>query len=186
MLDKAIIEFLSNKKDDYLKKNIKTNSSEEDILKLTQEANEKFALENWLIDASKRAKQLSLTTHPAKFVHPNAKASSIIANTKKANDGLLRSGNVNVEIDVFGNAAALDVEKFLRIKLQDQQTVLQHLEQNTDTIKQQFDTTHTDFDSIRNAFLLIKISDLKQSSDKLKQVYFPVDSDYHLLSILNA
>ena len=186
MLDEAIIEFLESKKEDYLKKKVKTNTSDEEKLQYQQEAQEKYALESWLIDASKRAKQLSLTTHPAKFVHPNAKASSIIANNPKENDGLLRSGNVEVELDIFGNAAALDVEKFLRIQLQDNKTVLQHLESNSDTIQQQFKTKNTNYDDIRNGLMQIKQSDLDQTSEKLKQVYFPVTDDYHLLSILNA
>ncbi len=185
MLDKAITEFFENKKQDYLKKNIKPISSSEDKQKFTQEAEEKYALENWLIDASPRAKQLSLTSHPAKFVHPNAKASSIIVNTKKDNDGFLRSGNVEVELDVFGNAAALDVEKFLRIKLQDNKTVFQHLEQNTDVIRQQLETKNTNFEDIKNGFMRMKLSALEQTSEKVKQVYFPVGEDYHLLSILN-
>lgn len=186
MLDKAITAFLGNKKQDYLKKNIKHNSSDEDKQKFAQEAEEKYALENWLLDASQRAKQLSLTSHPAKFVHPNAKASSIIVNSPKNSDGLLRSGNVEVDLDVFGNAAALDVEKFLRIKLQDSKTILQHLEDDTDVIKQQFETKNTNFDEIREGFIQVKHSDLDQTSEKLKQIYFPVDNDYHLLSILNA
>ncbi len=186
MLDKAITEFLNNKKQDYLKKNSKPNTSDEDRQMFTQEAAEKYNLENWLLDASQRAKQLSLTSHPAKFVHPNAKASSIIVDAKKESDGLLRSGNVEVELDVFGNAAALDVEKFLRIKLQDSQTVLQHLEQNTEVIKQQFKTENTQFEDIRNGFMQIQLSDLDQTSEKLKQIYFPECDDYHLLSILNA
>ncbi len=186
MLDKAIAEFLDSKKQDYLKKNLKPNSSEEDKQGFTQKASEKYDLENWLIDASQRAKQLSLTSHPAKFVHPNAKTSSIIVDAKKDNDGLLRSGNVEVELDAFGNAAALDVEKFLRIKLADKNTVFQHLEQNTETIKQQFKTGNTEFEKIREGFMQIKLSDLEQTSEKLKQVYFPVGNDYHLLSILNA
>ena len=186
MLDKAITEFLDSKKQDYLKKNSKPNTSDEDRQRFTQEAAEKYNLENWLLDASQRAKQLSLTSHPAKFVHPNAKASSIIVDAKKESDGLLRSGNVEVELDVFGNAAALDVEKFLRIKLQDSQTVLQHLEQNTEVIKQQFKTENTKLEDIRHGFMQITLSDLDQTSEKLKQVYFPVGDDYHLLSILNA
>jgi CRISPR-associated protein Csy1 len=186
MQDEAIKDFLENKKEDYLKKNVKTNSSDEDKLRVTQEAAEKYNLETWLLDASLRAKQLSLTSHPAKFIHPNAKTSSIIADVKKENDGLLRSGNVEVELDVFGNAAALDVEKFLRVELQDKQTVLQHIEQNTDAIKQQLSTGNINFDDVRNAFMQIKCSDLDQSSEKLKQVYFPIANGYHLLSILNA
>jgi len=186
MLDKAITEFLKNKKQDYLKKHIKANTSDEDKLVFNQEAEEKYALENWLMDASSRAKQLSLTSHPAKFVHPNAKASSIIVNSKKDNDGLLRSGNIEVELDVFGNAAALDVEKFLRIELQDRKTVLQHLDSNSEDIKKQFETKNTNYEEIRNGFMKIKHSDLEQTSEKLKQVYFPVEENYHLLSILNA
>jgi CRISPR-associated protein Csy1 len=186
MLDKAITEFLDNKKQDYLKKKVKSHTSEEDKLIFTQEAQGKYALEAWLVDASNRAKQLSLTSHPAKFVHPNAKASSIIVNAQPENDGLLRSGNVKVELDIFGNAAALDVEKFLRIKLQDDKTVFQHLDENTESIKQQFKTSGTNFDEIRTGFMQIKLSDLEQTNEKIKQVYFPIDDDYHLLSILNA
>jgi len=186
MLDKAITEFLESKKEDYLKKKVKTNTSDEDKRQFKQEAQEKYSLESWLIDASKRAKQLSLTTHPAKFVHPNAKASSIIANKPKDNDGLLRSGNVEVDLDIFGNAAALDVEKFLRVKLQDNRTILQHLDENSDSIQQQFNTDNTNYDDVRNGLMQVKQSDLEQTSEKLKQVYFPVAGDYHLLSILNA
>ncbi len=186
MLDTAITEFLENKKQDFLKKKIKSNTSEEDGYKYQQQAHEKYSLEGWLTDASNRAKQLSLSSHPAKFVHPDAKVSSIIADSKKENDGLLRSGNVEAELDVFGNAAALDVEKFLRIVLQDGKTILQHLEENTDFIKQQFHAEGIDFEAISNSFLQVKHSDLNQTSEKIKQVYFPVEESYHLLSVLNA
>ncbi len=185
MLDTAITEFLDNKKADFLKKKIDATTVEDKIIAFKQEANDKYSLQNWLIDASNRASQLSITSHPAKFIHPNAKTTSIIANCKQKNDGLLRSGNVTVDLDVFGNAAALDVEKFLRLELQDKQTILQHLENNTDYIQQQFNIKGINFDDIRNNFLNIKTSDLDQTSDKLKQVYFPVDDNYHLLSILN-
>lgn len=184
MMDNAISEFLENKKQDYLKKKVKANTSEDEKLNIEQEAQEKYSLENWLIDASKRAKQLSLSSHPAKFVHPDAKASSIIADSKQDADGLLRSGNVDIELDVFGNAAALDVEKFLRISLKDDKTVLQHLEENTESIQQQFSPSGVAYEEIRTGFLQIKHSDLNQTSEKLKQVYFPVEKGYHLLSPL--
>lgn len=184
MLDKAITDFLDNKKADFLKKKIKENTSEDEKIEFKQQADDKFHLKSWLLDASNRATQLSITSHPAKFVHPNAKTSSIIANCSQANDGLLRSGNVEVNLDVFGNAAALDVEKFLRINLADGKTILQHLESNTDFIQTQFDIKDINFNSVKDNFLKIKISDLDQTSDKLKQVYFPVNNDYHLLSIL--
>lgn len=186
MLDKAIDAFLDNKKENFLKKNIKADTSDEDKQMFFENVEKTYNLENWLINASHRARQLSLTSHPAKFVHPNAKTSSILPDTKQGIDGLLRSGNVHVELDVFGNAAALDVEKFLRLKLQDGKTIIQHLESNSDTIQQQFKTQKANFKDIRHAFMQIKSSELKQTSEKLKQIYFPVDSDYHLLSILHA
>lgn len=184
MLDTAIKKYLEDKKQDFLKKKIKGNTSEEEKLKFTQEANEKYQLENWLIDSSSRAKQLSLTSHPAKFIHPKAKASSIIASNTHRPDGLLRSGNVVVELDTFGNAAALDVEKFLRLELEDGRAVLQHIEEETEFIKQLFDTENTNFSSLRESFMKVKVSDIEQTSEKLKQIYFPVADDYHLLSVL--
>lgn len=185
MLDKGIQDFLDDKKQDFLKKNVKADMADEDKHAFTLKADDLYSLKSWLLDASRRAKQLSLTSHPAKFIHPNAKTSSILALVPRNADGLLRSGNVAVELDVFGNAAALDVEKFLRIQLQDGQTVLQHLEQNTETIKQQFSIQDMDFEETRKGFMQVKSSDLKQTSEKLKQVYFPVGENYHLLSILN-
>ena len=202
MLDKAITDFLIAKEQDYYefveKKEInidklKSNSNKSFNNWLLYKSNgnttrisQGFIFENWLIYSSKKAKELNICTHPPKFSHPSAKATSIIANTKKANDGLLRSGNTDVQLDVFGNAAALDVEKFLRVELQDGKTVLQHLEENSDDIKSQLETKNTNYEEIRNGFMQIKHSDLEQTSEKLKQVYFPVDDDYHLLSILNA
>ncbi|MBL1352446.1 MAG: type I-F CRISPR-associated protein Csy1 [Zetaproteobacteria bacterium] len=186
MLDKAIAEFLESKKQDFLKKKNKGNVSDEDKQSFILESENKYSLENWLIDASKRAKQLSLTSHPAKFVHPNAKTSSVIAHAKQENDGLLRSGNVDVQLDIFGNAAALDVEKFLRVRLQDGKTVLQHLEENTGVIQEQFTIEGIDYKKVRDDFMRVKSSDLNQTSEKIKQVYFPVGNAYHLLSILNS
>lgn len=183
MLDKAITEFLDNKKQALLEKKIKANSSDAEELEFNQQANDKFSLVNWLIDSSNRASQLSLTTHPPKFSHPDAKIDAIIAKCNQANDGLLRSGNIGVDLDVVGNAASLDVDKFLRLKLANNLTILQNLEQNTDYIKTQFRTDN--FDEIRDNFLKIKKSgSVTKSSDKLKQIYFPVGDDYHLLSLL--
>jgi CRISPR-associated protein Csy1 len=68
-------------------------------------------------DAAKRVTQLSMVSHPSKFSHPSAKTSSVIAKVEQSNDGYLRSGNVDYSLDVFGNAAAMDVFKFLSLPL---------------------------------------------------------------------
>jgi CRISPR-associated protein Csy1 len=178
MLDEAIVTFLSERK----AVKLKGVSDEEQISKI----HDTFHQENWLPDAAKRSGQLSLVSHPSKFTHPSAKTSSIISQSEYRQDGFLRSGNVNSELDVFGNAAAMDVYKFLSLILADDKTVLVHLEENTDYIQQQLKLVSTPFDELRDNFLAIKQdkSSKIRTSGQVKQVYFPVVEDYHLLSIL--
>jgi CRISPR-associated protein Csy1 len=178
MLDETIVTFLSERK----AAKLKGVSDFEQIQKIE----ETFYPENWLPDAAKRAGQLSLVSHPSKFTHPSAKTSSIIFENTSVANGFLCSTNVQSELDVFGNAAALDVYKFLSLVLADGKTVLAHLEENTDTIQRQFNFSSVSFDELRDNFLAIKQdkSSKVRTSGQLKQIYFPVENDYHLLSIL--
>ncbi len=187
MIDPAIQNFLSERKESWLKKKIDSKTTAEQECQLTQEANELFMLATWLPDAAKRAKQLSLVSHPAKFSHPSAKTSSIIAIAEKNADGFVRSGNTTEQLDVFGNAAAMDVYKFLSLTLEDGQTVLHHLEQQTSAIQQQFTLPSASYTELAASLLTIKSTDTDKAvtSDIVKQVYFPVsENSYHLLSVL--
>jgi len=187
MIDPAIQTFLTERKESWLKKKVDSKTTAEQESELTQEANELFALDNWLPDAARRARQLSLVSHPAKFSHPSAKTSSIIAVAAKNTDGFVRTGNTVESLDVFGNAAAMDVYKFLTLVLTDGQTVLQHLEQNSDSIQQQFTLPSASYAELAPALLAIKSTDTEKTvtSAIVKQVYFPVaENDYHLLSVL--
>ncbi|MGV6816720.1 MAG: type I-F CRISPR-associated protein Csy1 [Thiotrichales bacterium] len=186
MLDPAIQDFLSERKELWLKKKIKSNTSEDEASRFQQEANDVFALSSWLPDAAKRARQLSLVSHPAKFTHPGAKTSSLIADATRQADGFLRTGNVEVELDVFGNAAAMDVYKFLMLTLKDEKTILQHLEEDSEAIQHQFTMDTATLDELKTGLLAIKQNDSTKAvtSGSVKQVYFPVDDDYHLLSVL--
>lgn len=187
MIDPAIQQFLSERKESWLKKKIDSKTTAELERELTQEANQLFMLATWLPDAAKRAKQLSLVSHPAKFSHPSAKTSPIIAIAEKNADGFVRSGNTTEQLDVFGNAAAMDVYKFLSLTLADGQTVLHHLEQQTLTIQQQFTLPSASYAELAASLLTIKSTDTDKTvtSDIVKQIYFPVSEDsYHLLSVL--
>ena len=121
VLDPAITTFFNERKEDWQKKNIKTSMQESEVHEKNQECEQRFDLANWLPDAAKRAGQISISSHPCTFSHPSARknkngdVSSIIAKNKKYNDGFLRSGNLDVELDALGNAAALDVYKFLTL-----------------------------------------------------------------------
>lgn len=187
MLEPEIQGFFNERKEQWLKARIKINTTDDEKAELEQQAYEKFTLESWLPDAAKRAKQLSLVSHPGKFSHSSAMTTSIIANCNYSADGFLRTANVDVDLDVIGNAAALDVYKFLSLKLVDGQTILIHLEKKTDIIIEQLSISSALFTDIEQGFLAIKkdIDTSIKTSEKVKQVYFPVKkNEYHLLSIL--
>ncbi|WP_192482905.1 MULTISPECIES: type I-F CRISPR-associated protein Csy1 [Cysteiniphilum] len=192
MLDPAIIAFFEDRKNDWRKKNIKESLAEDQKQALELECVQKFALENWIPDAAKRAGQINVSTHPCTFSHPSARknkngyVSSIVANATFKADGYLRTGNVKeLAQDALGNAAALDVYKFLMLKMSDGNTLLQHLQDDSAISKFLLTQSNGDYDELRNGFLSIINSPHEVvTSSKIKQVYFPVGDNYHLLSIL--
>jgi CRISPR-associated protein Csy1 len=151
---------------------------------------DRFSIETWIPDAAKKAKQLSMASHVCKFSHPDAKAAPVIANSTYCTDGYLRSGNVQYEhvecnLDAFGNAAAIGVYNFLVIKMNDGRTILDHLERDSDEIRAELSLFKENYDELREEFLAIKQSVKHAESDeRLKQVYYPVADQYHLLSLL--
>lgn len=186
MVDTAIVDFLSARKAARIKSKINGKTTADEKERIESDAAEAFTLANWLPSAARRAGQLSIASHPAKFSHPEAKTSSIVANNPWAADGFLRSGNVAEALDVFGNAAALDVYAFLSLTLSDGETILSHLERDTVIIQQQFSVSDVPFADISDGLLAIKENKLsaQKTSDLVKQVYFPVADEYHLLSLL--
>jgi len=183
--------FLDERKAGWLKGRIAAGMPDAERENVEAEAAEKFAPENWLPDAAKRAGQLNLSTHPGKFSHPNAKTSMILAESSPQPDGFLRSGNVQVEPDILGNAAALDVYKFLSLTLEDGQTILKHLQQNTPAIQDALTIKSMPYAELAKGLLAIQKSDAEPITDpRVKQVYFPLntapagETEYHLLSIL--
>lgn len=187
---KIISDYVKERKELWLEPRLKKAESEEEIATLKKEAEERFSLTQWLQDAARRAGQLNMTSHPSKFSHPSAKSSSIIANNIQDQDGYLRSGNVDVPLDVFGNAAAMDVYRLLALPLKEgsKEIVLNIFENNHEQLKAQIENLGLSFKELRNNFLQIKKDEEKPRTDSLlKQVYFPINSkahQYHLLSLL--
>lgn len=192
MLDPAIVSFFAERKEAWLKKNVSTSMQESEVLEKQRECEQNFLLANWLPDAAKRAGQISIASHPCTFSHPSARknkngyVSSIISKNKPSADGFLRSGNVAVEPDALGNAAALDVYKFLSLPMSDQRSLLVHIEQESELARQLLEVPTCDYQTLRDGFLKMIDSDQASvSSSKIKQVYFPVaEGEYHLLSLL--
>lgn len=191
MNDPAIKAFFEGRKEAWLKKNVNPTMEAWEVKEKEVECDQFFSLEEWLPNAAKRAGQISISTHPCTLSHPSARknkngyVSSIIANTEQQNDGFLRSGNVQVSTDALGNAAALDVYKFLTLMTSDGKSLLSHLDEDSDLAKELFTIKSEDYESLKNGFLAMTQSDAEVvTSSKIKQVYFPVAEDYHQLSIL--
>lgn len=138
----------------------------------------------WLTDAAKRAKQISLATHAAKFTHSDAKASSILLNQFQIVDAryLTTLQLPNKAIDAVGNAAALDVARLLKLEVNGETLIDQLQEQRVDALREFTNDEHllTEWQVGFSQALKEK----KLSAHTLtKQLYFPVDGkeEYHLL-----
>lgn len=197
MLDTAIDEFFKRKKEAWLKTNLKASMEQSEVREKQMECEKMFSLESWLPNAAKRAGSRAFATHPSKYSHPstgigkkNLKnytyVSPVICKANKAFDGFLRSGNVNVELDSLGDAAALDVDSFLKLQMTDGKTLLNHIEIGTDLAKAILDVQSESYDTLRRGFLEIaRPASEVATSAKIKQVYFPVLDGYHILSLLS-
>lgn len=192
MLDPAIAAFFSERKEGWLKKKMKAGMERLEEEAIKQECDVLFALENWLPNAARRVQQISISTHPCTFSHPSSRknkngyVTSIIAKAPRQADGYLRSGNSCVELDALGNAAVLDVFKFLSVITDSGITVMEHIRQDTEWAKALLNIKTESYDTLRNDFISILSSDETViTSSKIKQVYFPIGDNYHLLSILH-
>lgn len=80
---------------------------------------EQFQRESWLNDAARRVNQLQVVTHSLKPIHPDAKGSNLYAPPESLAKHQAVGSHVlptDFDGDVVGNAAALDVYKFLKLE----------------------------------------------------------------------
>ena len=73
MADTAIDAFFTERKEAWLKKNLKSSMEDAEVREKQLECKQKFSPEIWLPNAAKRAGQMSLATHPCTFSHPSAR-----------------------------------------------------------------------------------------------------------------
>jgi len=193
MIDDAIRSFITKRKEEWLKKKIKSTTPQEEKERLESEAEEIFDLSNWLVNAAKRAGQMSVSTHPCTFSHPSSRKNKngyvtpVVAHASFDDDGLVRTGNIEVEEDALGNAAVIDVYKFLTLELSDGKRLLYHLNEESKQAKELLNVVSDKYNEVRSGLLtMLHYPDSQMvTSSKIKQVYFLVeDTKYHLLSIL--
>lgn len=199
-LPEVVLTFYQDRKEKWQKKNITDKLDEFQKLEKLRECEEIFKHEKWILDAAERIASRALTTHPSKFSHPSTGVgkknrangtyvSPIFFKGKFVADGLFRTGNVHTQfMDSVGNAAELDVEEFLRLEI-DGQSILDHIEQDSEIAKQLLTIDDQDYQILKKHFLAIKASDSEHiTNTKIKQVYYPIISQsgttYYLLSLL--
>ncbi|MDD9179336.1 MULTISPECIES: type I-F CRISPR-associated protein Csy1 [Aliivibrio] len=146
-----------------------------------------FTASVWLSDAAKRAKQISLATHAAKFTHSDAKASSMLVSDQLSESNYLVTASLNKKaIDAVGNAAALDVARLLKLECDGESLITQLQQGHVDALRS-FTNDEQQLKEWKDGFSQA-LGDTKLSSHTLsKQLYFPLigedktSVDYHLL-----
>jgi CRISPR-associated protein Csy1 len=145
-------------------------------------------LQTWITDAARRVSQIQQVTHALKFSHPDARGSSL------STRGNLQAGQFTVGShtladalppDVVGNAAALDVYKFLCLEVNGQSLLERAMAQDPALAAALSDDTDLAHEWIA-AFATLPEPNSKLATHKLaKQVYWPLDDGcYHLLAPL--
>jgi len=143
---------------------------------------------NWIPDAARRVGQIQQVTHALKFTHPDARGSSLsVAGNPAADEQIVGTHTVAQRLapDVVGNAAALDVYKFLRLSVGGK-TILDLAATADPALAVAFSDDADLAKSWMAAFASLTEAKGQPASNKLaKQVYWPVEGrNYHLLAPL--
>ena len=114
-LRSLIEQFLKERLDAKLEKlKVDANSELEQVVA-------QFKVSVWLEDAARRVIQIQAVTHSLKPIHPDAKGSSLYCEPAALTKLRVVGSHVlgtQFDVDVVGNAAALDVYKFLKLSLE--------------------------------------------------------------------
>ncbi|GHV57052.1 type I-F CRISPR-associated protein Csy1 [Deltaproteobacteria bacterium] len=187
-LKNIITEFLQNRMEEKL---AKAEAGKK------EEIRAKFQVDVWLADAARRAGQLSVVTHTLKATHPDAKGTSLYWPPKDRPGGEDLIGTHTLAgdfaADVVGNAAALDVYRFLRLEYEGR-TLLDWLEAGDPDALAALSPDQAQSEAWARVFGGLKKPDpARLSSHTLaKQVYWltgedPLeDAHFHLLAPLYA
>ncbi|MGE7959050.1 type I-F CRISPR-associated protein Csy1 [Pseudomonas sp. NPDC089530] len=153
----------------------------------------KYDYGTWLADAARRVSQIQAVTHVLKATHPDARGSSLhvtpAALPQHAEIGTHVLANDCAD-DVVGNAAALDVYKFLKLKVEECRLLDWLLKDDQDLLN----ALHPDPNTAQEwatAFKgLIRPTERWSSHALAKQIYWSVsgepcdDTGFHLLQPL--
>lgn len=188
-----IAEFLKIRLDDKLDK----RKADDDALSKRSELVIQFIPANWIEDAARRVSQIQAVTHSLKPIHPDAKGTNLFSPSQ----GLPKLSVVGSHClgddfvgDVVGNAAALDVYKFLKLEYRGSSLLRLVLERDVD-LAAAFSTESLQAENWMNAFAgIIAPRGRITSHTYAKQIYWLTgenpdphdDKSFHILGPLFA
>ena len=138
----------------------------------------------WLTDVLDKIDSCTLATHVGKFTHPDSKI-SIYNTDRDVCAGYVSSSNSLCQTDIVVNAAYLATASILLKELEDGQVVLAHFQKRTDFLAAELAEFGIDME--KYADMVGKISAVvypDKTEGILKQVYFPVEDSYKVLTVL--
>lgn len=154
-----------------------------------------YQRENWLANAARRVTQLQVVTHSLKAIHPDARGTNLyrppmeLPNHPEVGSHVLGSG---FSEDVVGNAAALDVYKFLKLE-HGNRTLLSLALEDDEELAVAFSDDLGQAREWMQAFAgIVEPRGSEASHTRAKQVYWltgedPTENkDFHLLAPLYA
>ena len=161
----------------------KRNALELELQEKTIELQAKFERKTWVANAAVRAAQLSLATHALKFTHPDAKGTNIFMLPSKESPSDVVATPADPREDVVGNAAALDVYKFLSIEASGRSLLRRAFENDSAFLAAL--GADNEAQACLESFRKMAESSALSSHTLAKQVYWPLtDGGYHLLAPL--
>ena len=183
-----ITDFLTKRRDEKLDK-LDPDDPKRDELQ------QQFIPAHWLEDAARRAGQIQAVTHSLKPVHPDAKGTNLYSPPQDLPSLELVGTHClgdNFAGDVVGNAAALDVYKFLKLSLAGRSFLELVCADDIDFAAALSDDTAAANDWMQAFASLTAPRGQLTSHTLAKQLYWPIgndphdDASYHLLSPLYA
>lgn len=155
----------------------------ENYIKEKQESKKKpYSPLEWLDNAAKRASQLYVGTHMLKYTHGDVKGVRGLCAPATISDKVyLSTGAItDAATDFEGNAASLDVAKFLLIEVEGR-TVLDSIKQQDCAVFSGFSNDAEQRKGWVEGFRAVLQMSKPTCHTLAKQVYFPVSQDeYHL------
>jgi CRISPR-associated protein Csy1 len=149
---------------------------------------QKYQPETWLANAAHRVHHIQQATHTLKPIHPDARGTNLFVIEYPERHSLVGTHCLTKDEradDVVGDAASLDVYKFLKIEYNNQ-TLLSRFIANDASINSALSENIELAQQWQQAFVGITQGNVSPTSDTLaKQLYFPLaDGGYHLLAPL--